>query len=150
MRGIKRIKAMKEFKDQVTVTVKDSAYNLTSYAELNKRLEELIDNAADIVSKYAVENVEIDENTDFLRVTKLEKEDELNDYYDEIEKVFHKLFNVIANYIYQSKTKKSFEELNEYISYEKSSFADDFNVLEYDPCSLFEIYSYADLATENE
>ena len=141
---------MKEFKDQVTVTVKDSAYNLTSYAELNKRLEELIDNAADIVSKYAVENVEIDENTDFLRVTKLEKEDELNDYYDEIEKVFHKLFNVIANYIYQSKTKKSFEELNEYISYEKSSFADDFNVLEYDPCSLFEIYSYADLATENE
>ena len=141
---------MKTFKDQVTVTVKDSAYDLTSYAELNKRLEELIDSLAEIVSKYAVEEVEIDENTDFLRVTKLEKEDELNDYYDEIEKVLHKLFNVIADYIYQSKTEKSFKELNEYRSYEKSSFADDFNVLEYDPCSLFKVYSFACLATENE
>ena len=141
---------MKTFKDQVTVTVKDSAYDLTSYAELNKRLEELIDSLAEIVSKYAVENVEIDENTDFLRVTKLKKGDELDDYYDDIEEVLHKLFNVIADYIYQSKTEKSVEELNEYRSYEKSSFADDFNVLEYDPCSLFTIYSYADLATENE
>ena len=141
---------MKTFKEQVTVTVKDSAYDLTSYAELNKRIEELIDKAAEIVSKYAVEEVEIDENTDFLRVTKLEKEDELNDYYDEIEKVLHKLFNVIADYIYQSKTEKSFKELNEYLSYEKSIFADGFSVLEYDPCSFFTIYSYADLATENE
>ena len=137
---------MKEFNDKVTVTVKDSAYDLTSYAELNKRLEELIDSLAEIVSKYAVENVEIDENTDFLRVTKLEKEDELNDYYYEIEKDLHKLFNVIADYIYQSKTEKSFKELNEYRSYEKSSFADDFNVLEYDPCSLFKVYSFADTA----
>ena len=141
---------MKTFKKQVTVTIKDSAYDLTSYVKLNKCIEELIDKAAEIVSKYAVEDVEIDENTDFLRVTKLKKGDELNAYYDEIEKVLHKLFNVIADYIYQSKTEKSFEELKEYRSYEKSSFADGFSVLEYDPCSLFEIYSYADLATENQ
>ena len=141
---------MKEFKGQVTVRVNNSAYELTAYAELNNRIEELINEAAEIVCTYAVENVEIDENTDFLRVTKLEKEDELNDYYDEIEKVLHKLFNVIADYIYQSKTEKSFKELNEYRSYEKSSFADGFSVLEYDPCTLFEIYSYADLATENQ
>ena len=141
---------MKTFKDQVTVTVKDSAYDLTSYAELNKRIEELIDNAAEIVSKYAVEDVEIDENTNFLRVTKLKKGDEFYDYYCDIEVVLYKLFNVIADYIYQSKNKKSFEELNEYLSYEKSSFSDGFSVLEYVPCSLFTIYIYADLATENE
>ena len=141
---------MTTFKNQVTVTVKNSAYDLTSYAELNKRIEELINEAAEIVSKYAVEDVEIDENTDFLRVTKLEKGDVLDDYYDEIEKVLHKLFNVIADYIYQSKTEKSFEELNEYLSYEKNSWADGFSVLEYDPCSLVELYSYADIATENE
>lgn len=141
---------MKEFKGQVTVTVKDSAYNLTSYAALNKRIEDLIDHAAEIVSKYAVENVEIDENKDFLRVTKLKKGDVLDAYYDEIEGVLHKLFNVIADYIYQSKTKKSFEKLNEYLSYEKNSWADGFSVLEYAPCSLFKIYSYADIATENE
>lgn len=141
---------MKEFQGQVTVRVNNSAYDLTSYSELNKRIEELIDKAAEIVSKYAVEDVEIDVNTDFLRVTKLEKGDVLYAYYEEIEKVLHKLFNVIADYIYQSKTEKSFEELNEYLSYEKSSYADSFSVIEYAPCSLFKIYSYADLATQNE
>ena len=85
-----------------------------------------------------------------MRVTKLKKGDVLYAYYDEIEKVMHKIFNVISDYIYQSKTEKSFEELNEYLSYEKSSYADSFSVIEYDPFSFFEIYCYADIATENE
>lgn len=99
---------MKTFKDQVTVTVKDSTYNMTIYDKLNDKLTTYVDDAAAIVAKYQSADVEIDETTDFLKIATLIKKQYLDDYYCRIERVLHNFCKVIADFCYYKQTGKTF------------------------------------------
>lgn len=109
---------MKTFKDQVTVTVKDSTYNMTIYDKLNDKLTKYVDDAAAIVAKYQTADVEIDETTDFLKIATLIQKSYLDDYYCRIETILSSFCKVIANFCYYKQTRKIF------------SFNIDFNFLE--------------------
>ena len=109
---------MKTFKDQVTVTVKDSTYDMTIYDKLNDTLTQYVDDAASIVAKYQTADVEIDETTDFLKIATLINKQYLDDYYCRIERILYSFCKAIADFCYKEQTGKTF------------SFNIDFNFLE--------------------